>query len=52
MNSVFGEFALQVNEKKLRTEAEKKTFFANTDWRRMTTQDQEFWEKVVSFLNA
>ena len=31
--------------------AEKKAYYANADWRRMTAQDPEFWHFVENFLS-
>lgn len=47
-----GEFfkALQKNQKKFRTEDEKKAFRESYDWKRMTAQDENVWEKIIEFL--
>ena len=51
MNKTFGEFNRLVKEKKLRTEEEKKAYYADADWRRITAQDPEFWHFVENFLS-
>ncbi len=51
MNATFGEYGRLVSGKKLRTDEEKKAWLAPVDWHRMTAQDPEFWEKVISFLD-
>lgn len=52
MEEVFSGFAGAVAQKKIRTEEEKKAFFANVDWLRMTRQDDSFWTEVSSFLSS
>ena len=50
MQSVFGRFNALNKKHKLRTQEQKQAFFADTDWRRMTAQDEEFWDRAAQFL--
>ena len=48
MRSVFGAF--ERNKKQYATPEQKKAYFADTDWRRITAQDPDFWSQVFAFL--
>ncbi len=37
---------------KLNTDAEKQSFIASYDWRRMTAQDPEVWQRIFDFLDS
>lgn len=50
MQETFGTFNQAVRKKKIRTEAEKKEWFKDKDWDRMTRQDMDFWKQVEEFL--
>ncbi len=50
MRERFGRFN-QLNRKgRLPTLKKKQAFFADTDWHRMTAQDEDFWTRVFEFL--
>ena len=51
MNEVFGGFQTALKSGKLKTEEEKRAYFADTDWLRMTAQDAAFWDRVIAFLD-
>ena len=51
MTRVFGGFQKAQKEGKLKTLAEKQSYFAGTDWRRMTAQDEAFWDEIAAFLD-
>ncbi len=51
MNSVFASLKKETKAKKLKTVEAKKEFLKDTDWYRMTEQDEEFWAKVFEFLS-
>ena len=50
MNGIFGGFQTAQKEGKVKTPEEKRAFFADADWLRMTEQDQAFWDSVFDFL--
>ena len=50
MNEIFGAFNQALKAGKLKTLEQKKAFFADTDWVRMTRQDPAFWQQVIGFL--
>ena len=52
MQQTFGRFNKLNRAGRLPTLEKKKAFFADTDWRRMTAQDEEFWEKAFDFLES
>ncbi len=47
----FGGFEKAQKEGRLKTLADKQNYFAGTDWRRMTAQDEAFWDRVCAFLD-
>ena len=50
MNERFSSFEKAVKEGRLKTLDDKRRFFADTDWDRMTAQDDAFWDDVARFL--
>ena len=52
MNEVFGQYNAEEKAGRLKTLREKQAFFADTDWRRMTAQDEAFWDRIEAFLEA
>ncbi len=50
LNETFGSFNRALRRGKLKTPEDKRRFFADADWDRMTAQDPLFWEKVFAFL--
>ena len=52
MRETFGRFNKLNHAGRLITLKKKQAFFAGTDWRRMTAQDEEFWKRVFEFLEA
>ena len=50
MNDMFSEFNRQVKEGTLKTPEEKRDYFKDADWHRMTAQDEAFWDEVAAFL--
>lgn len=50
VGSFFADLQKATKKKKLTTEEEKKAFRDSYDWKRMTAQDDEVWEKILSFL--
>ena len=50
MDRVFGEFTLRSKLGLLGTIEKKKAFFKDTDWERMTRQDDDVWNEILSFL--
>ena len=50
MSEVLGGFQAAQKTGKLKTLEAKQAYFKDTDWRRMTAQDEEFWDKVCTFL--
>ncbi|MBQ6569619.1 MAG: alpha/beta hydrolase [Clostridia bacterium] len=52
MNGVFGGFNKAVKEKKVKTFGDKKAYFRDADWVRMTAQDKDFWAQVIDFLHS
>lgn len=50
MNGKFAAFNQGVKNKTLKTPEDKRQFFADADWRRMTAQDEAFWDQVRAFL--
>ena len=47
---VFGRFAKEKKAGNLKTLELKKQFFADTDWVRMTKQDEDFWRQIFAFF--
>ena len=52
MSEVLGGFQAAQKAGKMKTLDEKKAYFKDTDWRRMTAQDEGFWDRVCAFLQA
>ncbi len=50
MSEVFGGFQAAEKAGKLKTLEAKQAYLKDTDWRRMTAQDEAFWDKVCAFL--
>lgn len=50
MNNKFAAFNQGVKDGTLTTAEDKKRFFADADWSRMTAQDDGFWDQVHAFL--
>ncbi len=50
MNGMFDAFNQGVKEGKLKTLEEKQDYFKDADWRRMTAQDEAFWDEIAAFL--
>ena len=50
LNKTFNDF--NAVSKKLKTLEQKKEFFKDTDWVRMTQQDEDFWNEVFEFLKS
>ena len=50
MDRVFGEFTLRSKLGLLGTIEKKKAYFKDTDWERMTRQDDDVWNEILSFL--
>lgn len=50
LQDTFGRFNKLNRAGRLLTLKKKQAFFADTDWRRMTAQDEEFWKRVFEFL--
>lgn len=50
MARVFGDFNRANKAGKLKTPEKKKEFFKDTDWVRMTRQDEDFWKQVLTFI--
>lgn len=46
----FADFQKALKKKVLSSNEAKKAFKENYDWKRMTAQDEEVWEKVLEFL--
>ena len=52
MQQTFGRFNKLNHAGRLPTLEKKRAFFAETDWRRMTAQDEDFWTRVFGFLDG
>ena len=52
MSEVLGGFQAAQKAGKMKTLDEKEAYFKDTDWRRMTAQDEGFWDRVCAFLQA
>ena len=50
MDRVFGGFTLRSKLGLLGTIEKKKAYFKDTDWERMTRQDDDVWNEILSFL--
>ena len=50
LRETFARFNKLNSAGRLPTLQKKQAFFADTDWRRMTAQDEEFWKRVFAFL--
>lgn len=50
MNEVLGSYNTKIKKKELNSFEEKKAFLKDTDWKRMTSQDENFWIRVLDFL--
>lgn len=51
LNVTFDAFNREIKEGRLKTTEEKRDFFKDTDWDRMTAQDGTFWDQVAAFLD-
>ena len=51
MNEVLGGLHAQEKARKLRSAEEKREYLKDTDWFRMTRQDEDFWDRVCAFLH-
>jgi pimeloyl-ACP methyl ester carboxylesterase len=49
-NEFFRELTRRKKEKLLVTDQQKREFMAGYDWRRMTTQDEEVWKRILDAL--
>ncbi len=52
LTDTFGRFNALQKAGKLKTIEEKRAFFADADWARMTAQDEDFWDRACAFLRG